>query len=521
MLSAGEVGAKATSLFTSNRAWVAYLMFGGAYAALFAFGAYTADNSVLALAWPANAFMLGMLIRFPLLARPPGWMACLVGIGIVAATLGYGLTGAARLAAYNFGIVGIGYIPLSRFSRAEQRLERPMSVLCVLAAVIPASLYAGIAGAVLTGFFDSAEGVDPFRYWFSVELLNQLAILPMILSFPEERHWPRQPPLALRDHAPIIVLMLSGIVGLMFGGMAALAFPVPALLLCAISYRVFVTAVLTFAFCVYTIAAMVFGYVEVSNFSHSQVLSIAIGRALITLGPLIISTTTAIRNEVVEQIKHLAAEREIVSNELEHRIKNLFALVNGLVSLCVREDPDLRPLADKLRNRLVALHLAHGLIRTGNAPSDAADRPASLQELIGVLLSPYEDDANKRCLIDGDDALIEPGIVSSLALVFHELATNSAKYGALSDHEGVLEVHISHRNDQLYINWMEKAAGLTGQDDASHDGFGTKLLDLTIKSQLRGSYTRTWTEGRMAVAIILPWQIPSQPKSAASLDQRM
>lgn len=519
MPSAGEVGAKVRRLFTANRAWLAYLLFGSAYAALFGFGAVTEGNSVLALAWPANAFMLGMLIRFPLLARPPGWIACFAGFAIAVAMFDFGLVEGAKLAAYNFGIVALGYLLLSSFSRGDQRLERPISVFYVLAAVISASLFAGIAGWVLIGsLFSTPETVNAFRYWFSVEFLNQLAFLPMILAFPEERQWAHQLPLTPNDQAPILVLLLSAAVGMFFGGLAALTFPVPALLLCAISCRVFLTALLTFAYFAWSIIAISLGYIDLSHINQSQLLSIAMGRALIILGPLIISTTTATRNEVVEQLRYLAAEREIVSNELEHRMKNLFALVNGLISMCVREDPHLKPLANKLRKRLVALHHAHGLI-IGSA--GATGRVASLQRLIGVLLSPYECGAGKRFVIDGDDALVQPGLVTPLALVFHELATNSAKYGALSDSDGVLEIRVSRAVAELHIRWTEWASGLSGQADALTDGYGTKLLDLTIKSQLRGSYTRTWAEGRMDIEIILPWHtVPAHSTGAGGLFQR-
>jgi two-component sensor histidine kinase len=508
MLSAGEVDAKIRRLFTSNRAWLPYLIFGAAYSALFALGVYTDDNSVLALAWPANAFMLGMLIRFPLLARPLGWIACLAGLAIAIMIIGFGIVEGARLAAYNFGVVAIGYSLLSSFSRVDQRLERPISVFYMLAAVVPASLYAGIVGSLLKGpVFGIPETVNAFRYWFSVELLNQLAFLPMILTLPQKGQWARQLPLTLHDQAPIIVLVLSAVFGALFGGLAALAFPVPALLLCAISYRVFLTALLTFAYCAWTVIATTLGYVDLSNINQSLVLSIAIGRALITLGPLIISTTTATRNEVLDQLRYLAAEREIVSNELEHRIKNLFALVNGLIGLSIRDNPDLRPLADTLKNRLVALQHAHGLIRTMNASTGVPGELTSLMELIGVLLRPYEGGSERQLVIDGDDALVDSGTVTLLALVFHELATNSAKYGALSDPEGALEVHVKNYGDTFRIRWIERVSMASGQPVVGDSGFGSKLLDLTIKSQLQGSYTRHQTMGGVSIEIILPSKV--------------
>ena len=64
-----------------------------------------------------------------------------------------------------------------------------------------------------------------------------------------------------------------------------------------------------------------------------------------------------------------------MANELDHRIKNLFTLVNGLISLSVRGKPEMKPLADILRSRLTALHYAHGLIRTATRRrSPAEDR---------------------------------------------------------------------------------------------------------------------------------------------------
>lgn len=518
MLDASEVESRVGKLLTPSRAWVLYLLFGSAYAALFLLGVYTANNSVLALVWPANAFMIGMLVRFPMLARAGGWIACLVGFAIALLILGYSFSTGARLATFNFGIVVVGYALLSSFDRTDQRLERPTSAFYLFFAALAASIYASIVGTLLVGPLFSAMAAErTFRYWFSVELLNQLAFLPMILAFPVDRQWTRELPLTLHDQAPIIVLVLSAVAGIFFGGLAAFVFPVPALLWCAISYRVFLTALLTFAFCAWAITATSLGYIFVLNLSRAPVLSISMGGALITLGPLIISTTTATRNEVLDQLRYLAAEREIVSSELEHRIKNLFALVNGLISLSVRDNPEMKPLANKLRQRLVALQHAHSLIRVRNAPTGGGDR-TSLKELIGVLLRPYEGGKGQRFAIVGDDALVDAGIVSPLALVFHELATNSTKYGALSDAEGVLEVHIRRDDEHLQIDWSERAPGLSGQPETLKGGYGSKLLDLIVKSQLRGNYSRSWSKNRMDVEITLPSKLfPSVPQEPGEL----
>src|SRR3954447_7798398 len=89
-------------------AWIYFLIFGGAYSVLCIFGALTANDQILSLICPANAFMLGMLVRFPLLAHPLGWGACLAGFAIAGPIIGCGLATGAGLAAYNFGVVVIG-----------------------------------------------------------------------------------------------------------------------------------------------------------------------------------------------------------------------------------------------------------------------------------------------------------------------------------------------------------------------------------------------------------------------------
>lgn len=514
MLNSGDVDTKVTRPFIRNRVWILYPLFGATYSALFVLGVVTESDNILALVWPANAFMLGMLIRFPLLARAPGWIACLVGLAVAFPIVGYGLVVSGGLAAYNLGVVVTGYLLLSRFDPIDQRLERPISIFYLLYAVVAAAVVAGIAGSALVDpLFRDPSAVSAFRYWFSAELLNQLAVLPMILAFPGYRQWARQMPHTLSDQAPIIVYVLSAVVGIFFGGMAVLAFPVPALLWCAISYRVFLTALLTFAFCAWAVVATASGYVDVSNLNQSLVLSISMGAALVSLGPLIIATTTATRNEVLDQLRYLATEREIVANELEHRIKNLFALVNGLISLSVRDNPDMAPLANTLKNRLVALQQAHGLIRAGNAASGGSDGLTSLHALIGALLRPYEADG--RFIIAGDDALIEAGVVTPLALVFHELVTNSTKYGALSDPKGALEIQTSRNADDVHIKWTETGSGPHRRPAATTGGFGSKLLDLTIKSQLRGDYTRSWGNSGVDIEMVLPGKLFRDPSSEA------
>lgn len=202
----------------------------------------------------------------------------------------------------------------------------------------------------------------------------------------------------------------------------------------------------------------------------------------------------------IDAAKHLELERELVAHELDHRIKNLFTLVNGLVSLSVREQPALRSLAEPLSARLNALHQAHGLIR-----GTSGSRTGTLQALLRQLLKPYEE--RDKISIGGMDVPIDTGAFKSMALVMHELISNSAKYGALSQKEGRLHVGLHVEGDRLTVSWEElfseeEFSGKSDIEEAS--GFGSKLIRIIVETQLRGSLTRSLRRDGLSVVIDLP-----------------
>lgn len=200
----------------------------------------------------------------------------------------------------------------------------------------------------------------------------------------------------------------------------------------------------------------------------------------------------------IEESKLVEMERELVANELEHRIRNLFALVNGLVALSLREDAGSAPFATRLRQRLSSLHRAHEFIR-GEAPIH--DGARSIQALARAILAPYDDGG--RIVVEGDDARLKDQLVTPLALIFHELATNSAKYGALACENGSLAVRFQHGGGRIRLEWVERG-GAPPPAGTADGGFGSKLLALTIERQLRGSFCRTYTSAGLLFEMIIP-----------------
>ncbi len=144
--------------------------------------------------------------------------------------------------------------------------------------------------------------------------------------------------------------------------------------------------------------------------------------------------------------------QKLLLQEMSHRIKNLFAVTSGLVSLSARAAPTAKELAHTVQSRLAALARAHDLTLQGGAEENA-ERKISLAELIGAILSPY-DAGTGHIVIGGPPVEIGANASTSFALLLHEFATNSVKYGALSGDAG--SVRVEWRCEAaLNLSWTE------------------------------------------------------------------
>ncbi|MGV3651628.1 MAG: PAS domain-containing protein [Devosia sp.] len=206
----------------------------------------------------------------------------------------------------------------------------------------------------------------------------------------------------------------------------------------------------------------------------------------------------------IHEGKLIAEERDMVAQELSHRIKNIFSVITGIVSLSARTRPEAKEFADQLRARIFALGRAHDFVRPHSRASAGASVAASLKSLITELLSPYQQQGGReRVIFEGQDAPIDEGAATPLALLFHEMATNAAKYGALSTEQGVIRVRSVIEGDDCHLTWKEVGgpptlAAPTGQ------GFGSRLITLSVEGQLRGSMERVWDDDGLRVELRLP-----------------
>ena len=204
----------------------------------------------------------------------------------------------------------------------------------------------------------------------------------------------------------------------------------------------------------------------------------------------------------IDEAKRQAAQTEILSRELSHRIKNIFAVIAGLVRISGRRHPELKPVMSDLTNRIAALGRAHELARPHGEDSKPNATAPTLRGLLGELLAPYIDAHRDQIRISGDDLALDDRGATSIALVVHELSTNAAKYGALSTEAGRLNVHVERHGEVVDIDWVERG-GPPVAGAPQHVGFGTLLAGMSIEQQLGGTITRHWRPDGLVVALRL------------------
>ncbi len=204
----------------------------------------------------------------------------------------------------------------------------------------------------------------------------------------------------------------------------------------------------------------------------------------------------------IHDTKQLLEQREIIAHELSHRIKNIFAVISGLVSLSTRYRPEFSEVAKDLRDRITALGRAHDFVRPHSEASRPIQRQSSLHGMLEELLSPYREKSHDRIVVQGQDVDIDDRSATPLALVFHEFATNAAKYGALAVAEGQVRIHTACDGDIVNLRWIEQGGPPVAPP--TEDGFGTKLIELSAARQLGGTVTKDWLPSGLSVTINLP-----------------
>ena len=197
-----------------------------------------------------------------------------------------------------------------------------------------------------------------------------------------------------------------------------------------------------------------------------------------------------------DNLKQSLDEQATLTKEMSHRVKNVFAIANGLIRVTARNSATKEQLAESLTGRLQALADAHALVRRSFSEAGNGQN-ISLQDILARILLPY----GSHFEIGGPDIRLGEHATNNVALVFHELATNAAKHGALSADDGLVNVRWSQDDDAIVVDWHE--TGGPSANSPGQQGFGSTLVKSTLAS-LGAEITHHWDVDGLRVVISAP-----------------
>jgi len=191
--------------------------------------------------------------------------------------------------------------------------------------------------------------------------------------------------------------------------------------------------------------------------------------------------------------------RNSLTRELNHRVKNTLANVLSIITLTRRRTTGLDAFVESLEGRIRALSATHDLL----TQSEWGTTPVPL--VIQAELAPYAQDADRHVEIAGPDVELAPNDALSLGLAIHELATNAAKYGALSVQNGKVRVFWEMLGpDRARIRWEESEGPPLDPEAQRKRGFGTDLIEKIVAHELRNPVDLRFDAGGVSCTLVIP-----------------
>jgi two-component sensor histidine kinase len=221
---------------------------------------------------------------------------------------------------------------------------------------------------------------------------------------------------------------------------------------------------------------------------------------LAAVGIVCLAFGTLFAVHLATQLARSQADRELLINELNHRVKNTLATVHGLVASTLRSAVSIADAKKVIGERVIALGRAHDVLTEEHWES------ADLRELVLSIVQPYRTEHTNRIEVFGPDLRVNPRATVALAMVLNELMTNAAKYGALSQPEGRVRVEWNATEDRsppkLRMVWMEMGGPLV--QSPIRRGFGSTLIEQSITRDLGGALEKNFDPAGLICTMALP-----------------
>ena len=208
--------------------------------------------------------------------------------------------------------------------------------------------------------------------------------------------------------------------------------------------------------------------------------------ALIATTPLVAENGT-VRGAIaaildISERKRHEAQQQVLLHELQHRVKNIITTISALATRMMAGQRDLAQFGEAFLGRLEGMARTHDLLTRGSWQG------AGLEETIANMLRPYLSSDGNNIRMEGPDFALESGTATTLGMVFYELATNAAKYGALSTRGGHIDIRWRFEQvddqDGVSLVW-EESGGPAVKADAA-EGFGTMFVRRSVEYEISG-----------------------------------
>jgi two-component sensor histidine kinase/CheY-like chemotaxis protein len=210
----------------------------------------------------------------------------------------------------------------------------------------------------------------------------------------------------------------------------------------------------------------------------------------------------------ITDMKESEARRTLLVREVDHRARNALAIVQSIVRLT--KAPSIESYVGVVEGRIRALSTAHSLL------SESRWEGANLNRLVDEELAPYRGSDGERLLISGPPVFLKPETAQIIALVLHELATNAAKYGALSHLKGQVALSWQWEQGKLDLQWAE--SGGPAVQTPITKGYGTKVISASVMQQLGGTAAFDWHPDGLKFAMSIA--IGDRPAAAQKAPRR-
>ena len=269
-------------------------------------GIWARPIGFLSAIWPANPLLLGVLLHHPHWLRPGSALAIFIGYFSADLITGSPPEVASLLSVANMTGVLCAWLLMRRYRKETIFMQRQSSALLLFVGAGLASMVAATIGTPVLGAAFHTPAGKAFSMWLSSEWMNYMILLPSILALPT-RNLPRPtgerfPPLL--QAMPLLMVVVLELISYWMGGPGALVFSLPALLWCALSYRIFTLTLITAALCLSKLAAVAMGSFDFTPAHFLETVSFRIGLCMLVLGPLAVASTYGARNALMYKLRH-------------------------------------------------------------------------------------------------------------------------------------------------------------------------------------------------------------------------